>query len=206
MLRPFPKLGHLYGMAGFADVEIPIGLAQRVVRGEEAAYAQIYQLLSPAVMSLGYRMLGNRPAAEEVVQDVFVQLLEHAHTLKQPAALVGWVRTTATNHCLMRLRSPWQKRRSAEEPQEGADAGEDAERVHGLSDVERALEQLPEQTRMVVWLHDVEGYTHKEIGALMGKTASFSKSQLARGYGALMKRLRGRDEYETDDQRTACTS
>ncbi len=192
-------------MAGFADVDIPVGLAQRVVRGEEAAHAQIYQLLSPAVMSMGYRMLGTRGAAEEVVQDVFVQLLEHAHSLHKPAAIVGWVRKTATNHCLMRLRSPWHSRRSGNEPLDRADTAEDAERVHGLSDVERALSALPEQTRMVVWLHDVEGYTHKEIGALMGKTASFSKSQLARGYSTLTKRLRGQDEYETDDRRTACT-
>ncbi len=194
-------------MAGFADVEIPVGLAARVVRGEEDALAHVYQLLSPPVMSMGYRLLGSRAAAEEVVQDVFIQLLEHAHTLRQPAALVGWVRKTATNHCLMRLRSPWNKRRSGEEPLDGADAMEDAERMHGLSDVERALAQLPEQTRMVVWLHDVEGYTHKEIGALMGKTASFSKSQLARGYSALMQRLRGHDEFEqADDRRTACTT
>ena len=193
-------------MAGFGDVEIPVGLAARVVRGEEDALAQVYRVLSPPVMSMSVRMLGNRAAAEEVVQDVFIQLLEHVHTLREPAALVGWVRKTATNHCLMRLRSPWQKRRSGEEPAEPSDVTEDAERLHGLSDVERALARLPEQTRMVVWLHDVEGYTHKEIGALMGKTASFSKSQLARGYSALVKRLRGHDEYETDNRRTACTS
>ncbi len=191
-------------MAGFANVELPVGLPQRVVRGEEAAFAQLYEILSPAVMSMSTRVLGSRAAAEEVLQDVFVQLIEHAHTLHKPAAVVGWVRKTAVNHCLMRLRSPWQKRRSAEEPLDSPDADEDTERMHGLSDVERALATLPEQARMVVWLHDVEGYTHKEIGALMGKTASFSKSQLARAYSTLMQRLRGHDEYETDDQRTAC--
>ena len=182
-----------------------MGLASRVVQGDEAATAQLYMLLSPAVMSMSARMLDNRSAAEEVLQDVFVQLMEHVHTLREPAALVGWVRKTAVNHCLMRLRSPWHQRRSAAEPLDQEDHREAGERMQGLSDVERALTQLPPQTRMVVWLHDVEGYTHKEIGALMGKTASFSKSQLARGYGTLMKRLRGKDEFETDDQRAACT-
>jgi RNA polymerase sigma-70 factor (ECF subfamily) len=43
---------------------------------------------------------------------------------------------------------------------------------------------------MVLWLHDVEGYTHQEIAALAGKTASFSKSQLARGYQRLSDRYR----------------
>jgi len=52
-------------------------------------------------------------------------------------------------------------------------------------DLERALAQLGDTARVVVWLHDVEGYTHAEIGALFGATASFSKSQLARAHERL---------------------
>ena len=52
--------------------------------------------------------------------------------------------------------------------------------------LESALNTLSDDSRAVLWLHDVEGYTHKEIGQLMGKTASFSKSQLARAYTRLM--------------------
>jgi RNA polymerase sigma-70 factor (ECF subfamily) len=52
-------------------------------------------------------------------------------------------------------------------------------------DLEAALERLPETSRAVVWLHDVEGYTHEEIGKMMGKTPSFSKSQLSRAHGRL---------------------
>ncbi len=54
-------------------------------------------------------------------------------------------------------------------------------------DLERAFERLSETSRAVVWLHDVEGYTHEEIAEQMGKTVSFSKSQLARAHA----RLRG---------------
>jgi RNA polymerase sigma factor (sigma-70 family) len=53
-------------------------------------------------------------------------------------------------------------------------------------DLEAALGRLPPVTRAVLWLHDVEGYTHEEIGEMMGKTTSFSKSQLSRAH----KRLR----------------
>src|SRR6266581_2006353 len=52
-------------------------------------------------------------------------------------------------------------------------------------DLERAFEQLSEMSRAVVWLHDVEGYTHEEIAESMGKTVSFSKSQLARAHARL---------------------
>ena len=49
-------------------------------------------------------------------------------------------------------------------------------------DLEAAMERLPERSRAVVWLHDVEGMTHEEIAELMGMSASFSKSQLARAH------------------------
>ena len=49
-------------------------------------------------------------------------------------------------------------------------------------------------SRTVVWLHDVEGFTHKEIAKLMGKTESFSKSQLSRAYQRLKPMLEVREE------------
>jgi RNA polymerase sigma-70 factor (ECF subfamily) len=68
--------------------------------------------------------------------------------------------------------------------------------------LERALDRVPDVARAVVWLHDVEGYTHAEIGRLMGRTTSFSKSQLARAH----ERLRGLLEGEEAESETAlCT-
>ena len=56
-------------------------------------------------------------------------------------------------------------------------------------DREAARERLGETSRAVVWLHDVEGYTHEEIAGMMGKTVSFSKSQLARAHTRLRRWL-----------------
>lgn len=56
-------------------------------------------------------------------------------------------------------------------------------------DLDAALASLPSVSRAVVWLHDVEGFTHKEIAALMGRTESFSKSQLSRAYQRLRPML-----------------
>ena len=65
--------------------------------------------------------------------------------------------------------------------------------------LERALDQVADVARAVVWLHDVEGYTHAEIGRLMGRTASFSKSQLARAHERLRVLLEGpKVESETN--------
>jgi RNA polymerase sigma-70 factor (ECF subfamily) len=103
----------------------------------------------------------------------------------------------------MYLRSPWQRSRRwiAQRVEHEAAAVEQA--LHELTersgpapredgdaiDLERALGRLGDTARAVVWLHDVEGYTHGEIGALFGASASFSKSQLARAHARLRAEL-----------------
>ena len=68
-------------------------------------------------------------------------------------------------------------------------SGQRREDTHLRMDLEAALERLSETSRAVVWLHDVEGYTHEEIAGMMGKTPSFSKSALARAHTRLRKWL-----------------
>ena len=65
-------------------------------------------------------------------------------------------------------------------------------------DLDRAMSNLPDVARAVVWLHDVEGFTHKEIGGLMGKTESFSKSQLSRAYQRLRPMLSADEVAQPD--------
>lgn len=77
---------------------------------------------------------------------------------------------------------------------------------HGVSsrpdqalDLDAALANLPSMSRTVVWLHDVEGFTHKEIARLMGRTESFSKSQLSRAYQRLRPMLAAGSEAESGE-------
>jgi|GEM_PF-385603 len=188
-------------MAGFADVELASGVARGVVRGDTDAVAAAYRLMAQAVMNLAYRILSDRDLAQEVVQDTFIELMEKASQIRQPSSVVPWVRRVAVNHCLMRLRSPWHARRSDDEQAlELQDPGSSqTNRDYDLARLETALHTLPEAGRMIVWLHDVEGYTHKEIGELMGKTASYSKSQLARSYSRLLLWSQGDPEQAQHD-------
>jgi RNA polymerase sigma-70 factor (ECF subfamily) len=120
------------------------------------------------------------------------------------AAVGSWIRRIAVTKALMFLRSAWTAR-----SQSLADGWDDQTpgdaRSHGISrhpddalDLDAALANLPTVSRVVVWLHDVEGFTHKEIADAMGKTESFSKSQLSRAYQRLRPMLdAGRDERGT---------
>ncbi|MCB1683085.1 MAG: sigma-70 family RNA polymerase sigma factor [Pseudomonadales bacterium] len=172
-------------MAGFSDLNLEASVVAGLRAGEADALTDAYRVLAPAIFGLCVRVLGERQLAEEVMQDTFVDLMEKVGSLRDDTAVVAWVRKVAINHCLMRLRSPWYRRRTQSEPAERVDDGDGALRLGNLRDLERALLQLGAKTRLVIWLHDVEGYTHKEIGDLLGKTSSYSKSQLARGYRRL---------------------
>lgn len=180
-------------------------IARGVLRGDRLALARAYESLAQNVLNLAMRILQNRGLAEEVLQDTFVDLVEKSHQIRDADRISAWVRSVATNHCLMKLRSPWLARRMDLD----ADEVMDTQRADGLPaqtpgefwpNIESALATLPASTRAVVWLHDVEGYTHKEIGQLMGKTTSFSKSQLARGYERLLAWSRDRDAQGRQDE------
>lgn len=187
-------------MSRFHDIRLAAGVARRLVRGDRRAQESVYRAYSGVVYTMARRILRDGGLAEEVTQDTFVDMIEKAASLKRPEALASWLRAIAVNHCLMRLRSPWQRRQAASPALDmRADRGLDRERADTVEvagetgaenaeravDIDAALARLPADARMVVWMHCVEGYTHREIGDAFGQTPSFSKSKLARAYRML---------------------
>ncbi|NNF51127.1 MAG: RNA polymerase sigma factor [Gammaproteobacteria bacterium] len=173
-------------MSAFLDPEVPEELLRAAQAGDLVAHEKLFRRFHKPIFSLAWRMLANRAAAEEVVQDTFVEILRKLGSFRGDSPLGGWIRRIAVNFCLMHLRSAWHVRSVSLSAIGEAEAGLDPARAGGAADLSRALAELPVKSRMVVWLHDVEGLTHKEIGEAMGKTESFSKSQLVRAH----KRLR----------------
>lgn len=174
-------------MSQFHRISIDVTLIQALVAGDSAAAHAIYLALSGIVRTLALRVLRDPMLADEVTQDTFIDVIEKAPSLVHVDAFVPWVRRIAVNHCLGRLRSPWYRRRDITLIAEDVDPHPVSQRVDMLRDLERALAVLTPETRFIVWLHDVEGYTHAEIGDLLGRSTSFSKSQLARGYARLLE-------------------
>ena len=133
--------------------------------------------------------------AEDLVQETFIEVMRSIKQFRGEAAIGSWIRRIAVTKALMFLRSAWTARgQSLADNWDDMTPGDAAS--HGISrhpddamDLDAALASLPSVSRAVVWLHDVEGYTHKEIAAAMGKTESFSKSQLSRAYQRLRPML-----------------
>ena len=193
-------------MAGLTDIDVPPDVLERAREGDECAQAAIYAAVAPATFGLVRRLVSNRSLAEDLFQETMMTVFERLTSFRAEAPLGAWVRQIAVSKCLMYLRSPWHRARL--QLGSGSDwelrwdsmlpatPGPRAESV----DVERALASLGPTARAVVWLFEVEGYSHEEIAASFGRSVSFSKSQLARAHAKL------REWLEPHLDRQTCTT
>jgi len=163
--------------------------------GDPAAHALLYERFAVDVMTLARRMLGSRSRAEDVLQDTFVEVIRGIARFRSEADVGTWIHRIAVNKCLSLLRSRWWDSRLDLDDADSLPASQGQASVDAMLELERLLDALPALARAVVWLHDGEGYTHAEIAALMGKSESFSKSQLQRAHKRIRAGLAA-DEYQ----------
>jgi len=158
----------------------------RARTGDSQALEMLYRAYESQVYNLARRICRTAEDAEDVLQETFFELCRSIGQYRGEGSLWGWIRTVASSKALMRLRR--NKYRDADELEDEVSPARKEDNLLRM-DLEAALERLPEVSRAVVWLHDVEGYTHEEIAEMMGKTVSFSKSQLARAHVRLRRWL-----------------
>jgi len=164
-------------------INLPAGLLDSVRAGDLGAFERVFRLFQRPVYSLAVRILGDADEAMEATHDAFLRMNSALPSFRGDAPFWAWLRKIAVNETLMRLR-----RRSSRPLTDSMDM-DDSTPSSGHSplehaqsaELERAMAALPDVTRSVLWLYHGEGYTHDEIAQLMGRTVSFSKSQLARG-------------------------
>ena len=118
------------------------------------------------VYNLARRICRTTEDAEDVLQETFFEVCRSIGRYREEGSLWGWVRTIAASKALMRLRR--NKYRETDELHDEV-VGHRREDNHLRMDLEAALERLSETSRAVVWLHDVEGYTHEEIAGNDGQ-------------------------------------
>ncbi len=168
------------------SLTVPDILVARAKAGDLEALEALYRAFETPVYNLARRMCRTSEDAEDVLQETFLEVVRSIKSSRGEGHLWGWVRRIAASKALMRLRS--EKLRATDELHDESAGGPPAS-VGARIDLERAFDQLSETSRAVVWLHDVEGFTHEEIAEQMGRTVSFSKSQLARAHARLRRLL-----------------
>ena len=171
-----------------ADRELVAAYLRR--RGE-GAFRALYRRHTPRLYQLALRILGGESRdAEEAMQETWIRAAEKLESFAWRSSLGTWLAGIAINVCRDRLRRDRSRPRPV--PEEAAGAIDRAAPATGDDrrlDLERAISSLPGRYRQVLVLHDVEGYTHREIGRFLGIETGTSKSQLHHARQAMRQLL-----------------
>ena len=168
-------------------------LTQRSANGDMGAFQELYERHNRRVYSLCLRMTGNVVEAEDLAQEVFIQLFRKVGSFRGESAFTTWLHRLTVNQVLMHFRKRGVRlEQTTEEGEVPVQIVKGTENPNAMPVVDRialdkAIVQLPPGYRTVFTLHDIEGHEHEEIARMLGCSVGTSKSQL---HKARMK-LRG---------------
>ena len=163
-----------------ADLE----LAARCRAGDADAFEELYRQHARRLFSLVVRMVGSAEDAEDLVQEVFLQAHRKLAGFRGESTLGTWLYRLTMNHCLDHLRGRQARMSRATESLDDEDAAEPMAPAPAVPpaisrmDLEKAIAALPPGSRAAFLLHDVEGFEHREIAAILGVSEGTSKSQV----------------------------
>ncbi|HKJ93503.1 MAG TPA: sigma-70 family RNA polymerase sigma factor [Longimicrobiales bacterium] len=162
-------------------------LVERARAGDAAAIRDLYDANVERVFRLTHRLSGDEELAREYTQDTFVRAFQRLDQFRGDAALSTWLHSIAvsvTFNGLRKVKRVRSRELGMDDVESAAGAAFHTAPVHTEPDLKdrlhRAIDDLPEIYRAVVVMHDVEGYTHEEIGGALGVAAGTSKARLFR--------------------------
>ena len=159
-----------------------IDLVKRCREGDMEAMEAIYEHYKRPVFNIIYRHTYNRDVAEDLLQDIFIKIFTHLHTLKSDDTFGGWLYRIAINTCYSYLRG--EKSRLQKNVPLSEVEGKLEEKIDDSGDrmmrkpLEEAIQKLPHKLKSIFLLHDVQGFKHEEIAQTLGCSVGTSKSQL----------------------------
>jgi RNA polymerase sigma factor (sigma-70 family) len=183
--------------AGF-DQTVDAMILVRAQRGDMDAFAAIYRLFGRACFRLALRILGQRQTAEDLVQEVFLKMMDTIRSYRGDAPFGAWLKRMSVNACIDQLRRQRHQATDDADAIFAQTASADSSAATKV-DAWALLSHLSPRARAVVTLHELEGYTHTELATLFGQSESYSKSILARA----LKRLHTLVGSQTSADRVA---
>jgi RNA polymerase sigma-70 factor (ECF subfamily) len=166
-------------------------LLARARSGDGAAERALYEAHVDRVYRLAFRLAGDDDLARDFTQETFIRAFERLSSFRGEAAFSTWLHAIGTSVALNGLRKV-KRFRQRETSLEAADgvAGRTRQSEPDLKvRLKLAIDALPDGYRTVSLMHDVEGYTHQEIGAALGVETGTSKAQLSRARAKLRESL-----------------
>jgi len=184
--RPDSQIGDPRTTAPVAD-DVLVDAARN---GDIGAFESLYRRHCARVMGLCVRMVHERSAAEDCVQQTFVKAWRNLATFEGRSAFGSWLHSIAVNVSLQHLRGrlAWLEFGATDDDAESGLPSLEGD-ASQLLDLERALGTLPVGARCVVILHAIYGYKHEEIAAMLGVAIGTCKAQLHRARRLLRARI-----------------
>jgi RNA polymerase sigma-70 factor (ECF subfamily) len=166
-------------------------LIDRAVDGDAAAQRALYDSHVDRVYRLAYRVAGDEDLARDFTQEAFIRAFDRLPSFRRQSTFGTWLYTITMSVALNGIRSV-RRIRTREVGLEGAELLGDRRRIADpdLKDrLHAAIDALPPGYRTVFLMHDLEGYTHEEIGEVLGIQSGTSKAQLFRARARLREVL-----------------
>jgi len=168
-------------------------LVKKIQKGNKQAFKTLYTLYVDKIFCLSYRMVNDSHIAEDLTQDIFVRAWEKINNFGFKSSFFTWLYRLAVN---VIIRKKEKTNRIAEQEADVEieelyknDVAFESEKIESFIDCEKALKNLPNQARYVFILHDMEGFTHKEIEKIMNISIGTSKAHLFRARKLLKEEL-----------------
>ncbi|WP_105253857.1 RNA polymerase sigma factor [Pseudoalteromonas sp. T1lg75] len=160
---------------------------EKAQQGDQDAFYVLYQCHVRRVYALCLRLVADQAQAEDVTQEVFVQLWQKINSFDGKSQFSTWLHRVASNIAISYLRKQknWVQRVVSSE--ETGMEHEQAAQCQELNGLDKLIVRLPERARQVFVLHAVEGYRHEEIAQMMNMAVGSSKSQYHRARGLLQE-------------------
>lgn len=155
--------------------------------GDERAAATLYDRHAPRLQRVVTRWVSDGTVAEDLCQEAWVRAFRALAEFRGDSEFGTWLHTIARN--LMVSWSRRGKRRDALAAERWAPSSTAPEPVELRIDLQRALAALPDGMRQVLWLHDVEGWKHRQIAGALGVSEGTSKSQLFKARAKLRESM-----------------
>ena len=162
-------------------------IISRAQQGDQQAFYQLYQKYHRKVYAICWRMLADKDSAEDVCQEVFVQLWQKISNFRGDSKFSTWLHSVTSNIVLGHLRKHknWLQRVFSIEEQTIQDVSVEMEDTSELTALDKHIERLPERARLVFVLFAVEGYRHEEISKMLDMAVGTSKAQYHRAKSLL---------------------
>lgn len=175
-------------MARNEDLEI----IKRCLEGKRSAQKELYDSISAKMFAVCLRYMGERESAMDVLQEGFISLFSKLGSYTGDGSFEGWARKIFVNAALMSLRKNDILKQSEEIETAWNLSSQETGAVQNVSYKEliRMIGELPPGFRTVFNMYVVEGYSHKEIGEILGISEATSRSQLQRARGILQEKIK----------------